>query len=449
MITVQNNVKLVPHWLFLAVSAIAIAGLYSIILVLLRTPIFYELIPYKNFFKSALIVHVDLSVLVWFFAIQSALISQYINNLYISKLVLGLAILGALILAGSPLQTSIPFMNNYVPILQNFSFAFSVGLFTSAVLIYNVYFIGANVLSLNKYFIDQKFLYSCTSSIIVLAAIICIYIAKYKLQAIDYLVDFGIQDFFERLFWGGGHILQFAYMQLMQFAWIVLYQKVTDSIFKQNKILLVIALINPIVALPMIIIMNNMAIDSADYIIAFTDHMRYFAGIAPTLLASYLLFRLIRTGKAKIYDFEFSALISSMTLFFVGGLISLFIKESNTIIPAHYHGSIVGVTVALMGLLYVNLVELNFKFNKNKLMVLIPYLYCLGQFAHIMGLAISGGYGALRKTPGEVLSSKAMTALGLMGAGGLIALMGGLLFVYICYNAFFHKWCQKKRVINE
>ncbi len=128
-----------------------------------------------------------------------------------------------------------------------------------------------------------------------------------------------------------------------------------------------------------------------------------------------------------------------MILFFTGGIISFWISDSNTIIPAHYHGSIIGITIALMGLVYLYLTRLGFNFSKSRLIGLMPYFYCVGQIMHIMGLAISGGYGALRKTPGEALSAKATTALGFMGAGGLFALIGGLLFVYICYSAFFHK----------
>ena len=92
-----------------------------------------------------------------------------------------------------------------------------------------------------------------------------------------------------------------------------------------------------------------------------------------------------------------------------------------------------------MGLVYFYLNRLGFHFSKNRLIRWMPYFYCIGQLMHIMGLAISGGYGALRKTPGESLSAKATTALGFMGLGGLMALIGGLLFVYICYSAFFNK----------
>lgn len=426
--------KLIPSWLFLAVSAIAIAGLYSIVLVALRTPVFAEMLPHVNFFRSSLVVHVDLSILVWFFAIQLGLVSLYIRNEHFSKAILALAALGAILIAVSPLYPGIPLLNNYVPILQNFPFALGLAMFICALLISNVYV----VLRLLLFKWQHQSLYVLTSAIISLAAMICIYISHTRLQRIGYVNDFGMQDYFERLFWGGGHILQFVYLQLLQFAWIKLYERIAGRLLVLNRFLVIMAWLNVITVLPLLLV--NIDISSAEYTLIYTDHMRYFGGIAPTLLAAYLLYKI----KPKTYiSLEFAAFTCSMLLFFAGGVISLFIAGSNTIIPAHYHGSVVGITVAMNGLIFVLLTDQGFKFIKGKLANLVLYIYSGGQLVHIFGLAISGGYGALRKNHGEVLAAKARIALSFMGVGGLIALIGGLLFVYLCYNAFFCKWCKR------
>ncbi|MFN7452136.1 MAG: hypothetical protein ACK5R5_04440, partial [Alphaproteobacteria bacterium] len=55
------------RWLMLGVAALAIAGLFSLILVIARTP---QLAGLKELFSVALVVHVDLSVLVWFLAVM-------------------------------------------------------------------------------------------------------------------------------------------------------------------------------------------------------------------------------------------------------------------------------------------------------------------------------------------------------------------------------------------
>jgi hypothetical protein len=53
-------------WLWLALAALIGAGLFSVLLVLSRAPYVKDAFRFADFFRVALIVHVDLSVLVWF-----------------------------------------------------------------------------------------------------------------------------------------------------------------------------------------------------------------------------------------------------------------------------------------------------------------------------------------------------------------------------------------------
>ena len=64
----SNARKLTTGWLLLGLSALVIGGLYTILIVLSRTPFFQEIIPWTDFFHTALVVHVNLTVLVWFLA---------------------------------------------------------------------------------------------------------------------------------------------------------------------------------------------------------------------------------------------------------------------------------------------------------------------------------------------------------------------------------------------
>ena len=63
-----NAQRLSLGWLLLGLSALVIGGLFSLLIVLSRTPFFQEIIPWVNFFHTALVVHVNLTVLVWFLA---------------------------------------------------------------------------------------------------------------------------------------------------------------------------------------------------------------------------------------------------------------------------------------------------------------------------------------------------------------------------------------------
>ena len=133
-----------------------------------------------------------------------------------------------------------------------------------------------------------------------------------------------------------------------------------------------------------------------------------------------------------------AALVASMLLFAAGGLIGVFIAGSNVRIPAHYHGCIVGVTLALMGLVYRLLPQLGYAAPQGRLAVWQPGLYGAGQLMHILGLVWSGGYGVQRKVAGaeQVLRSPSEVAgMGLMGLGGLVAIIGGLLFVVVVIRA--------------
>jgi len=133
-----------------------------------------------------------------------------------------------------------------------------------------------------------------------------------------------------------------------------------------------------------------------------------------------------------------AALWSSIALFAAGGVIGLFIGASNVTIPAHYHGCIVGVTLALMGLVYHLLPQLGWCAPQGRLAVAQPVLYAVGQLMHIVGLVWSGGYGVQRKVAGgeQVLRGAGEIAgMGLMGLGGLVAIVGGLLFVVVVFGA--------------
>ena len=87
-----------------------------------------------------------------------------------------------------------------------------------------------------------------------------------------------------------------------------------------------------------------------------------------------------------------------------------------------------------MGLVYPLLPRLGYAEPPSRLATLQPWLYGGGQLLHIVGLVWSGGYGVQRKVAGseQVLRSTAEVAgMGLMGLGGLLAIIGGLLFVVV------------------
>jgi len=129
-------------------------------------------------------------------------------------------------------------------------------------------------------------------------------------------------------------------------------------------------------------------------------------------------------------------------LFAFGGLIGLGIEGSNVKVPAHYHGSIVGVTLAFMGLVYLLLPRLGFGAAPPRAATWQAWLYGVGQMLHISGLVWSGGYGVQRKVAGaeQGLDQIGKVAgMGLMGFGGLIAVIGGVMFLVIVLRALMRR----------
>ncbi len=163
--------------------------------------------------------------------------------------------------------------------------------------------------------------------------------------------------------------------------------------------------------------------------------MRFGGGLAILPMVLALGVALVRAPAASSAQRPLrAALLTSLALFSIGGGIGFLIQGSDVRVPAHYHGSIVGVTLALMGLVYALLPRLGFREPTGRLAVLQPWLYGGGQLLHIVGLVWSGGYGVQRKVAGagQVLRSTAeVLGMGLMGLGGLIAIVGGIVFVVV------------------
>ncbi len=140
----------------------------------------------------------------------------------------------------------------------------------------------------------------------------------------------------------------------------------------------------------------------------------------------------------------FSSLVLSVLVFTLGGVISMTIKGSNVKIPAHYHSVIGAVTLAFMGLTYHLLSLINREVYLQKISRIQPYLYGLGVLIFSLGLFWAGSHGVPRKTAGSAqnLDSYAKLAgMGLMGLGGIIAILGGATFVI---NAIFSLLRRRK-----
>jgi hypothetical protein len=172
----------------------------------------------------------------------------------------------------------------------------------------------------------------------------------------------------------------------------------------------------------------------------FTWQMRFGGGLAILPMSLAVVVALARAGPAADASGRAlrAALVASLLLFAAGGAIGFLIQGSDVRIPAHYHGAIVGITLAMMGLTYALMPRLGLGTPNARLATWQPWVYGSGQFLHIVGLVWSGGYGVQRKVAGaaQVLRTPQETAgMALMGLGGLVAVAGGVLFLVIVLSA--------------
>jgi len=440
-ISSENVRKITIAWLMLGLASLVGAGIFSILLVVARTPAIQEMTPLIDFFRVALVVHVNLSVLIWLLSMAGVMwsLSSSRDLPGWDQFSFLLAAAGTTIVIVSPfVGAADPLMNNYVPLLRHPVFYIGMGLFTAG--------IASHLL---RSAITRKGIregldgtaalqFGSTLAALTTAVAIAAFIASWA--GIPGGMDG--QAYFEFLFWGGGHVLQFTHTLLMMVAWVVLAHAsgCRFELTPRLTLTFLIIMVLPIITVPFLYIAHD--IISPGHRLAFTELMKY-GGLSCLPLGLAVLVSLLKAGRpgekfGNEGRYLRSALVASLGLFAVGGALGFMISGLDIVIPAHYHGSTVGVTIAFMGLSYYLLPRLGFGTLPPRMASWQPYLYGGGQLLHIIGLAWSGGYGVQRKTAGLAQGVDRLgevAGMGLMGLGGLISVVGGLLFLIVCYKS--------------
>ncbi|UCB54782.1 MAG: cbb3-type cytochrome c oxidase subunit I [Thiotrichales bacterium] len=430
--------KMTTAWLFLGLASLVIAGLFTILIVLSRTPYFQEIIPWVDFFRTALVVHVDLTVLVWFLAFAGVLWSYNSSNRYprTGWLALLLSAAGTLIITISPFTgESYPLMNNYVPVLQSTVFFIGLGTFGLGFSLLVVRtFLASWTIGTRIGGVDALRFGLLVAAIAALLAIVALVLSYFDIDE-----GFVGQAYYDRLFWGSGHIIQFTHTQLMLVAWLWLASVSGAYLRVSPRIALILFALGmaPLVMVP--IIYFRFEVSSGGHLFWFIQLMKYGGALAAVPIGLATTLSVIEKWRPTPgFEVERNTLLFSILLFGVGGIIGFMITGSNVTVPAHYHGSIVGVTLAFMGITYHILPRLGFRKVSGRAARWQPGIYGSGQLMHIIGLAWSGGYGVQRKTAGSeqgLEQFEQVAGMSLMGFGGLISIIGGVMFLVIVYLA--------------
>lgn len=426
-------------WLLLGLTSLVGAGIFSLLLVLARTPAVQELIPLIDFFRIALVVHVNLSVLIWLLSMAGVLWSLACTSDSPSwdRVSFVLAAAGTAIVIAAPfIGAGDPLMNNYVPLLRHPAFYTGLGLFTAGITshLLRCTFDLTHRAALERGQLTGADALRFGSRLAAIVTGVAVFAFLASLASMPQQVSGEV--YFEFLFWGGGHVLQFTHTLLMMVVWVLLASAsgCRFSLTPRVTMTFLIFLALPVITVPFFYLAHDIV--SPGHRLAFTELMK-FGGLSCLPLGLAILASLWRAekplGEARYLR---SALLSSLVLFATGGALGFMISGLDIVIPAHYHGSTVGVTIAFMGLCYYLLPRLGFGAIPPRLAFWQPIIYASGQMLHIIGLAWSGGYGVQRKTAGLEQGLDRLgeiAGMGLMGLGGLVSVIGGVLFLLVTY----------------
>ncbi|RMI19348.1 MAG: hypothetical protein D6681_03030, partial [Calditrichaeota bacterium] len=243
--------------------------------------------------------------------------------------------------------------------------------------------------------------------------------------------------YYETLFWGAGHVLQFVNVAGMISVWCVLAYQLTgrDCLTPRATRIAFTLLLLPTGYAPII---AYRVPEAGVYHLQFTRLMQF--GIFPAVLLFIALMGipiarfLRRTGTTTLWHSPWGlGWITSAALTLVGFILGALIRTSNTLVPAHYHASIGGVTVAYMAVSFRLLQRFEVPMplpRFNWLSRWQPALFGLGQIVFAVGFGMAGmgrklyGIEQIIQTPSQFIG------LSLMVIGGLLAVVGGVLFVW-------------------
>ncbi|MEQ8192860.1 MAG: cbb3-type cytochrome c oxidase subunit I [Rhodospirillales bacterium] len=428
-------------WSLLGVGVLAVAGVMALLIAVSRIPGIEKLSIWPiDFFHRGLVIHVIFSFIVWFFAVFGALLSygtasERPKNGLAGKTGVWLAVIACLLLAVSAFSgDGVASLNNYVPVIIDPVFYAGLLVLGLALILQIVCFVAG----IGAHGRARPPLVTMTgiAAIVFVIAAVCLIQAYFlgRGEALD-------EAYNEQLFWGFGHILQFMNVALLIGAWAYLAEDCGHpiphaAITVAGALLVLAALAGPL-------FYGSFEPFSASQTLAFTNLQ--YAMAPPSVLVAFLVCMALWRGRHSHprRNPAFLGLSLSIAVFGIGGFLGLFVDGADTRTPAHYHGVIAGINLAFMGLYYaLFLPALNKSIEMTKTIYAQFILFAGGQTFAAIGLFWAGGYGAPRKVAG---ADQGLSAIGgyigmfMNGIGALIAIIGGVMFIWTIARALLKK----------
>jgi len=436
-------------WLGLSLLVLVFAGLFALAVVVGRTPPFDRLVTDPLFFKRCLAAHVNLALVAWFYSFLVALLFLLPgrgrpgwlarHSVYVAGTGVALLLLGAALPGGRPV------LANYIPSIDHPVFHAGQLLFALGVLcslldrrLFAARDAAPGPLPLSA---------ACVAGLRIAALALALALLTFALSALNLPAGLDPDVRWELLVWGGGHVLQLVCVLAMLSVWLLLLTPVLGEspVSERGATWLFVAMLLPW-TLGLLFVLQGA--ESSAYRVGFTGLMQW--GIFPPVLVFLVLCarslvaasREGRIGSRAFTDLRVSAFLVSAALTLVGFALGASIRGSNTMVPAHYHASVGAVTVAFMAAAYPLLACFGLALptaRMRRAAAWQPLLYGTGMLVFAGGFALAGAYGMGRKVYGAEQAARGLaetTGLGLMGLGGLISIVGGVLFLFVIANAW-------------
>jgi cytochrome c oxidase subunit I len=441
----------------LPLAALALAGLLALLLAASRVPGAERVLTWTgdSFFQKGLVAHVTFAFVIWYMGVHGALTVLMTAQMqgaraapgFFSIAVGRLGLYGAafsLVLLLAPVLADLgePSLNNYVPVLDHPVYYAGLALLAASVALPVLRLL---VLLARERKADAAVFAVAAAGVIYLLALVCILAAWLTMPP-----NVGRQGANEYLMWGGGHVLQFANTALMLVAFYLVARAAlgeTPLPASWLKIMMLVLLAGA-TAGPLLYLTHE---PGGSVQRDLFTRLYWYALPLPTavVLGSVALLLSRRWRDAMNGAPEIKAVVLALVLFTYGGMLGFFEGQVDTRTPAHYHAMLIAVSLGFMALYFALFLPLlGRRTKRRKLRTAMYLLLGGGQFLHSTGLYLAGVEGVMRKTPGAAQGLDTpwkIATMILQGVGGLVAVIGGIIFIFLAGRMLLAKPDQSVR----
>ncbi|WP_448584206.1 cbb3-type cytochrome c oxidase subunit I [Thermocrinis sp.] len=407
---------------FLSLISLGLGGLLAFLVALARTPGLYKFFP-PGYFYHALVGHVDLAIVVFLLSFTMLLWSRFFPAKDSISFYLALSgFLGIAIASFSGRGVAVS--NNYLPtIVHPIFFAGSI-LFFSGLWLASIIRLKIAVKSI----FSKNPLINSLSVSILLAFMMLLATLTSAFKTGDHSE---LYLFYERLYWAPGHIHQFLNGAILLFSWYFL-----SKLLGINHHLNILRFTNLsfLIFGTLLVLVPVIFEDPVSREAKIFTELSYAIGLGIPIFLH--VFNLLRRIVLNFSTYSM-ALWLSISLYLLGIVIAYAGLKSDLRVPAHYHGAVTSLTLAVMAISYYLLKEYGWIKEFPKIAKPQLFLYGFGMILFVLGLYFAGFKGAPRKTYGTGFTEDPFVifSLVLMMLGTVFAVISGVIFVVYTLKA--------------